>query len=191
MEGQRVKWDLSIPELVSSETETWTRLCLIVTFCPCMLVHWLALLQWTWLVLTLPSSLCPASIFTFDDSVKFREFKWLTQDHPVAGVGIKTRSNLMLRSFSSLCLAAKTGGSTRVLSEGSCPFQAHLHLLISHEGQSRGAVDLRKWEGSWFLECWERQAFSSGNENSVTYSESLFSLLRFDSGRLGVALHRC
>ena len=62
-----------------------------------MLAHWFALLQWNWLVLTLPSSLRPTSIFIFDDSLKFREFKWLTQGHPVAGVGIKTRSNLMLR----------------------------------------------------------------------------------------------
>lgn len=48
---------------------------------------------------------------------------------------------------------AGQGLSALVLNEGSCPFQARLHLLISHEGQSRGAVDLMKWEGSWFLEC--------------------------------------
>lgn len=181
MDGQRVKWDLSVPELVSSEAKTWTSLCLIITFCPCMLAHWFDLLQWTGLVLTLPSSLCPNSIFIFDDSLKFREFKWLTQGHPMAGVRIKTRSSLMLRLL-LLLVPSWTGGSTRVVSEGSGPFQAHFHLLISHERQSRGVVDLTKWEGSWFFECCKRWTFASGNENSVKYSESLFSLLRFYSG---------
>lgn len=45
-----------------------------------MLAHWFVLLQWIWIVLALPSGLCPTSIililfYFFDDSLEFREFK--------------------------------------------------------------------------------------------------------------------